>query len=186
MGYCDIRKILTLKKEEKEVKYRMGELTKSQRKRVEELLRKNEDIFIKDKYEVGRTNVVKHTINTGNEKLIKQRARRLLVKEKELEKEHIEEMLKKGIIRKSKSSWASSIVFVQKKGREMQFYVDYRKLNKITKKDNHLLPRIDEMLDKLEGSQWFSSIDLASTYWQVEMDEKDIKKTALSQMKDYM
>src|SRR5256885_714638 len=178
MGYCDIRKILTLKKEEREVKYKIGELTESQWKRVEELLRKNEDIFIKDKYEVGRTNIVKHTIDTGDEKPIKQRARRLSVKEKELEKEHIEEMLKKGIIRKSKSSWASSIVFVQKKRGEMQFCVDYRKLNKITKKDNHPLPRIDEMLDKFEGSQWFSSIDLASAYWQVEMDEKDIEKTA--------
>src|SRR5256885_16523348 len=178
MGYCDVRKILTLKKEEKKVKYRIGELTESQRKKVEKLLRKNEDIFIKGKYEVGRTNVVKHTIDTGDEKLIKQRARRLSVKEKELKKEHIEEMLKKGIIRRSKSSWASSIVFVQKKGGEMWFCVDYRKLNKITKKDNHLLPRIDEMLDKFEGSQWFSSIDLASAYWQVEMDEKDIEKMA--------
>src|SRR5436190_7329865 len=121
MGYCDIRKILTLKKEEKEVKYRIGELTESQRKRVEELLRKNEDIFIKGKYEVGRTNVVKHTIDTGDEKPIKQRARRLSVKEKELEKEHIEEMLKKGIIRKSKSSWASSIVFVQRREEKCGF-----------------------------------------------------------------
>ena len=68
------------------------------------MLQKNEDIFIKGKYEVGKTNVVKHTIDTGDKKLIKQRARRLSVKEKELEKEHIEEMLKKGIIRGSKSS----------------------------------------------------------------------------------
>ncbi len=142
------------------------------------MLQKNEDIFIKGKYEVGRTNVVKHTIDTEDEKPIKQRARRLSVKEKELEKEHIEEMLKKGIIRRSKSPWASSIVFVPKKGGEIQFCVDYRKLNRITRKDNHPLPRIDEMLDKFEGSQWFSSIDLASAYWQVEMDEKDIEKTA--------
>ena len=62
---------------------------------------------------------MKHTIDTEDEKPIKQRARRLSVKEKELEKKHIEEMLKKGIIRRSKSSWASSIVFVQKKGGEM-------------------------------------------------------------------
>ena len=72
-GYCDIRKILTLKKEEKEVKYKIGELTGSQQKRVEELLRKNEDIFIKGKYEVEKTNVVKYTIDTGDEKLTKQR-----------------------------------------------------------------------------------------------------------------
>src|SRR2546421_6031471 len=116
-GYCDVRKILTLKKEEKEVKYKIGELTGLQRQKVEKLLQKNEDIFIKGKYEVGRTNVVKHTIDTEDKKPIKQRARRLSVKEKELEKEHIEEMLKKGIIRRSKSPWASSIVFVLKKGR---------------------------------------------------------------------
>src|SRR5438552_15150914 len=87
-------------------------------------------------------------------------------------------MLKKGIIRKSKSPWSSPVVFVPKKGGEIRFCIDYRKLNKVTKKDNHPLPRIDEMLDKFEGSQWFSSIDLASAYWQVEMDERDIEKTA--------
>src|SRR5436309_13059227 len=159
---------------------------RSQQQKVEKLLQKNEDIFIKGKYEVRRTNVVKHTIDIGDEKLIKQRARRLLAKEKELEKEHIEEMLKKGIIRGSKSSWALSIVFVLKKGGEMRFCVNYRKFNKITKKDNHPLLRIDEMLDKFEGSQWFSSIDLASAYWQVEMNEKDIEKQLLSQVKDFM
>src|SRR2546421_11887375 len=85
-------------------------------------------------------------------------------------------MLKKRIIRKSKSPWSLPVVFVLKKGGEIRFCIDYRKLNKVTKKDNHPLPRIDEMLDKFEGSQWFSSIDLTSAYWQVEMDEKDIEK----------
>ena len=60
----------------------------------------------------------------------------------------------------------------------MQFCVNYRKLNKITKKNNYPLLKIDEMLDKFEGSQWFSSIDLTSAYWQVEMNEKDIEKMA--------
>ena len=149
-----------------------------QQEKVKSMIQNNEDIFIRGKYEVGRTNVVQHMIETGNEKPIKQKARRLSVKEKEIEKEHIEEMLKKGIIRKSKSPWSSPVVFVPKKGGEIRFCIDYRKLNKVTKKDNHPLPRIDEMLDKFEGSQYFSSIDLASAYWQVEMDEKDIEKTA--------
>src|SRR5215211_3337465 len=142
------------------------------------MLQKNEDIFIKGKYEIGKTNVIKHIINTGDEKPIKQKARRLSVKKKEIEKEYIEEMLKKGIIRKSKSPWLSPVVFVPKKGGKIRFCIDYRKLNRITKKDNHPLPRIDEMLDKFEGSQWFSSIDLASAYWQVEMNEENIEKTA--------
>ena len=171
--------MLTVKAEEKkEDTYKTGNLTTDQQRKVKRVIRKNEDIFIKGKYEVGRTNMVKHTIDTGEEKPIKQKARRLSVKEKEIEKEHIEEMLKKGIIRKSKSPWSSPVVFVPKKGGEIRFCIDYRKLNKVTKKDNHPLPRIDEMLDKFEGSQWFSSIDLASAYWQVEMDERDIEKTA--------
>ncbi len=171
--------MLTVKAEEKkEDTYKTGNLTTDQRREVKGVIRKNEDIFIKGKYEVGRTNAVKHTIDTGEEKPIKQKARRLSVKEKEIEKEHIEEMLKKGIIRKSKSPWSSPVVFVPKKGGEIRFCIDFRRLNKVTRKDNHPLPRIDEMLDKFEGSQWFSSIDLASAYWQVEMDERDIEKTA--------
>src|SRR6266516_2250114 len=171
--------MLTVKTEEKKGDtYKTGNLTTDQRREVKGVIRKNEDIFIRGKYEVGRTNVVKHMIDTGEEKPIKQKARRLSVKEKEIEKEHIEEMLKKEIIRKLKSPWSSPVVFVPKKGGEIRFCIDYRKLNKVTKKDNHPLPRIDEMLDKFEGSQWFSSIDLASAYWQVEMNEKDIEKTA--------
>src|SRR6266487_3393771 len=171
--------MLTVKTEEKrEDTYKIGNLTTDQRREVKGVIQKNEDIFIKGKYEVGRTNAVKHTIDTGEEKPIKQKARRLSVKEKEIEKEHIEEMLKKGIIRKSKSPWSSPVVFVPKKGGEIRFCIDFRRLNKVTRKDNHPLPRIDEMLDKFEGSQWFSSIDLASAYWQVEMDERDIEKTA--------
>src|SRR5436309_10649894 len=179
--------MLTVKAEKKkEDTCKTGNLTTDQQREVKRVIRKSEDIFIKGKYEVGRTKMVKHTIDTGEEKPIKQKARRLSVKEKEIEKEHIEEMLKKGIIRKSKSPWSSPVVFVPKKGGEIRFCIDYRKLNRVTKKDNHPRPRIDEMLDKFEGSQWFSSIDLASAYWQVEMDEKDIEKQLLSQVKDFM
>src|SRR2546430_11519686 len=142
--------MLTVKTEEKkEDTYGIGNLTTDQRREVRGMIQKNEDIFIKEKYEVGRTNMVKHTIDTGEEKPIKQKARRLSVKEKEIEKEHIEEMLKKGIIRKSRSPWSSPVVFVPKKGGEIRFCIDYRKLNKVTRKDNHQLQRIDEMLDKL-------------------------------------
>ena len=56
--------------------------------------------------------------------------------------------------------------------------MDYRKLNSVTKKDAYPIPRIDDMLDTLAGSHWFSTLDLVSGYWQVEMSQQDQEKTA--------
>ena len=93
-------------------------------------------------------------------------------------KEEIERMLESNIIQPSESPWASPVVLVRKKNGKLRFCVDYRKLNHVTKKDAYPLPRIQEMLNALSGSQWFSTLDLASGYWQVMMDPKDREKTA--------
>src|SRR5438105_7019735 len=60
----------------------------------------------------------------------------------------------------------------------MCFYINYRKINSVMKRDSYPLPRIDEILNSLRGSRYFTSLDLASGYWQVEMDPKDREKTA--------
>ena len=88
-------------------------------------------------------------------------------------------MLEKGVIRESESEWASPVVLVKKKNGEIRFCTDYRKLNSITRRDNHPLPRIDDMLERFLGSKWFSSLDIASGYWQIEIEEMDKPKTAL-------
>ena len=75
------------------------------------------------------------------------------------------------MIRKSSSPWASAVVLVQKKDGSLRFCIDLRKLNARTIKDAYSLPRIDETLDHLGGSVIFTSLDLKSGYWQVEMDE---------------
>eukprot|EP00731_Ephydatia_muelleri_P015652 Em0009g76a len=90
----------------------------------------------------------------------------------------IQGMLQQGIIEPSGGAWASPIVLVRKKDGSYRFCVDFRRLNSITKKDVHPLPRIDDALDTLSGSKWFSTLDLASGYWQVEMDPADKEKTA--------
>ena len=87
-------------------------------------------------------------------------------------------MLQNGIVEPSRSPWASPIVLVQKKDGPTRFCVDYRKVNKVTRKDAYPLPRIDATLDTLAGSQWFSTLDLLSGYWQVQIQEDDRAKTA--------
>ncbi|GBN50517.1 Retrovirus-related Pol polyprotein from transposon 297 [Araneus ventricosus] len=89
-------------------------------------------------------------------------------------------MVDNGIIEESSGPWASPIVLVKKKDGSTRFCVDYRKLNEITIKDSYTLPRIDGTLDCLNGSQWFSTLDLKSGYWQVEIQPEDKEKTAFT------
>ena len=92
----------------------------------------------------------------------------------------IKKMLNQGVIRESNSPWSSAVVMVRKKDNTWRFCVDYRKLNSQTQKDAYPLPRIDETLELLAGSKYFSTLDLASGYWQVEVEEADREKTAFS------
>ena len=95
-------------------------------------------------------------------------------------KAHIQEMLDVGAIRPSNSPWASAVLLVQKKDGKLLFCIDLQKLNAQTIKDAYSLPRIDETLDCLNGAEWFSSLDLKSGYWQVEMEEDSKTFTAFT------
>ena len=83
-------------------------------------------------------------------------------------------------IHQSHSPWDIAVVLVWKKEGGLSFSIDLRKLNNWTVKDAHLLPQIDKTLDSLQGSQWFSPLDLKSGYWQVEMDEESKPLTAFT------
>ena len=93
-------------------------------------------------------------------------------------KGELEKMLDQGGIEPSKSAFASLVVLVKKKDGSVRFCVDYIRLNDVTIKDAYPLPRVDDNLDALAGARYFSTLDLASGYWQVEMDPKDAEKTA--------
>ncbi len=127
---------------------------------------------------MGKCGIVKHEIDTGVERPIKQHAYQRPLAEKRVIQQEVEKMLEQGAIRESSSSWTSPVVLVKKKNGETRFCVDYRKLNRITRKDCHPLPRIDDLLDSFQGSTCFTTLDLASGYWQIEVDSADCEKTA--------
>ena len=75
-------------------------------------------------------------------------------------------------------SWSSPVVLVRKKDQSWRLCVDYRRLNAVTRKDAYPLPRIDDSLDALSGSIFFSTLDLVSGYWQVPLDEEAQQRSA--------
>lgn len=88
------------------------------------------------------------------------------------------ELIESGAIRPSKSPFAAPILFVKKKEGTLRMCVDYRALNKLTIKNRYPLPRIDELLDRLQGAKHFTKIDLRSGYHQIRVEPRDVPKTA--------
>ncbi|GKD52005.1 putative reverse transcriptase domain-containing protein [Tanacetum coccineum] len=90
----------------------------------------------------------------------------------------LKELQDKGFIRPSSSPWGAPVLFVKKKDGSFRMCIDYRELNKLTVKNRYPLPRIDDLFDQLQGSQFFSKIDLRLGYHQLRVHEDDIPKTA--------
>ena len=155
-------------------------LSCDQKETLLELMIEFSDIFALNGDTLGYCTVYPHKICTGNALPIKQAARRLPHHKRNVLKEIIDDLLQKGIITESSSPWASPIVMVGKKDGSFRLCVDYRKLNHITVRDAYPLPRIDETIDSLHGCSLFSTFDLISGYWQLELDEEDRCKSAFS------
>ena len=85
-------------------------------------------------------------------------------------------MLEQNVVQPSSSPWASPIVLVKEKDGKFRFFVDYRKLNSVSKEDVHRLPTMDDLIDALQGSKHFSTLDLRSGYWQLSVEPKDRAK----------
>ncbi|CAF0917660.1 unnamed protein product [Rotaria sordida] len=89
----------------------------------------------------------------------------------------INDMLKSGQIQKSYSSWSSPVILVKKKDGTYRFVIDYRQLNNITERDSYPLPRIEETLNRLNGNNYFSKLDLKTGYHQIPIHSSDKEKT---------
>ncbi|GBM01909.1 Retrovirus-related Pol polyprotein from transposon 412 [Araneus ventricosus] len=144
-------------------------LNEEQRIAIRKLLKEFQNLFSTWDADVSHCNMTQHRINTGDHPPIKQYPRRLPLAKKDETERLVKEMVDNGIIEESSGPWASPIVLVTKKDGSTRFCGDYTKLNEITKKDSYPLPRTEDTLDALSGSQWFMTLDLKSGYWQVEI-----------------
>ena len=123
---------------------------------------------------------VKHRISTSDDRPVAQPYRRVPPTQLDEVKEHLEKLLRTGVIVPSRSDHASPIVLVRKQSGALLMCVDYRTLNAKTIKDAYALPRIVESMDAMTGSKWFSTLDLQSAYNQVQMEPEDQRKTAFT------
>ena len=130
--------------------------------------------------DLGACGINRFKINTTVEQTIFLPAYRKSMKEREEIKYEISKMLEAKVIRPSNSAWSAPIILIPKKDGTKRMCVDYRKLNSITVTENWPLPVIRDILDRLNGSNWFSTLDLKSGYWQIEMSPNSIAKTAFS------
>ena len=144
------------------------------------LLGKCSQAFAQNNLDLGGTKAVRHPIRMFDHIPSKQPHRRIPPAQYDEVRKHLQDMLDCGAIRESHSPYASPIVLVRKKDSSLRLCIDYRKINEKTIKDSYALPRIEETLDALHGAKWFSSLDLQSGYWQVEIEEADKQKTAFT------
>src|SRR5258708_567844 len=144
---------------------------------------KNLDIFAKEGKILGRSGAFKHSIKMTTENPISATRFRLSKVENEVIDKEVQKLLDNKFIRPSNSAWSAPIVLAKKKDGTIRVCVDYRKINLITVRDVYPIPRIDDTIDFLQGARYFSTLDLASGYWQIEVQENDRHKTAFRTQK---
>ena len=155
-----------------------GALGDSQKEELHDLLLKNRAAFSMGDMDLGTFKTIKHHIHTGAARPVKQRMRRTPLGYASEEKKHLDLLLAGDVIEPSESEWASPSVLVRKRDGTVRWCIDMRRLNDVTMKDSFPLPLIEECIDSLDGSVFFSSLDMASGYYQLEVSEEDREKTA--------
>ena len=96
-------------------------------------------------------------------------------------KEQLTQLLDQGFTRLSVSPWSALVLFNRKKDGTLQLCIDYRGLNQCTIKNKYPIPKIDKLLDRLNGSKIFTKIDLNSGYYQIQIKDQDIQRQASTQ-----
>ena len=153
-------------------------LSREQQVKFLNIIYDNQAVFSLHDGDLGYCDVLKHSIPVSSNKPVYLPHRAIPVQLQSEVRKYLDTCLKQGIIRPSKSPYASQVVIVRKKSGEIRLCVDFRKLNAISVHDSFPLPRVEEALQAVQAAVWFSSFDLAQGYLQMAMEEADIPKTA--------
>ncbi len=153
-------------------------ITDVEQEEVAQLLNEFKDVFSAHEFDLGNFQLLSHKIDLQDKQPFRERMRRTPLCFQQEEEKTLKKMLDAGVIQPSESEYASAPVLIRKKDGSVRYCIDYRQLNHRTVKDAFPLPLIEECLDTLNGSVYFSSLDMASGYWQIPMNPVDRHKTA--------
>lgn len=147
------------------------------------VIKRNRQAFMADDWDIGCTSLVKHKIITNGEPINVKPWRQPMHLEAEIDKT-LHNLEENGIIRKCQSRWNMPLVALWKKEKKkLRLCLDFRQLNNISERQAFPMPNTEELLDRLKGARYFSTIDLGSAYYQVELEKSSQEKTAFSTKK---
>ena len=144
------------------------------------LLKTFKDQFTKDETTIGTTPLTQMSINTADSDPISQKPYPMAMKHYQWVKEEIDKLLEAGVIRNSHSSWSAPIIIVPKGDGGKHLIIDYRALNKVTRKFVWPMPKVEDIFSQLNGAKYFSTLDLRARYHHIGLTTDLIPKTAFT------
>ncbi|GJQ88225.1 hypothetical protein Trydic_g13216 [Trypoxylus dichotomus] len=157
---------------------KVGDVTPQAREAPKAVLAERAKCFSAFEGDLGLTHLGEMKVELTTNTPVYYRPYMLAYSERAIVRSNAHQLIESGVIRESNSDYASPIILVPKKNGEERLCVDYRALNRITVKDRYPLPLIDDLLDRLAGKRYYSTLDMASGYHQVPMHKESIHKTA--------
>ena len=158
-------------------KYQLDATTQQQ---LDSLLRTFKDQFVKDETTISTTPLTQMSIDMGDSDPVSQKPYPITMKHYQWVKEEIDKLLEAGVIRNSHSSWSAPIIVVLKGDGGKHLVIDYRVLNRVTRKFVWPMPKVEDIFSQLNGAKYFSTLDLRAGYHHIALTTDSIPKTAFT------
>ena len=156
------------------------EISTSVQNSLTSLLEEYHSQFAQDETSIGTTTLTSMSIDTGTSNPVSQKPYPIAMKHYDWVKTEIEKLLATKVIHSSRSSWSAPIIVVPKGDGGKCLVIDYRALNKVTRKFTWPMPKVEDIFSKLDGATYFTTLDLHAGYHHIPLDKSSIPKTAFN------